>query len=257
MHLWQACTLGIVQGVTEFLPVSSTGHLILVSRLLGLDQTNFLKSFEISIQLGSILSVVILYGRSLSRDMEILKKISAAFVTTALLGLAVYHHVKKYFLGNYEVVAVSLFAGGIFLVFFELLHKEQEGALEAIAKLSYPKAVCLGLFQSLAFVPGVSRAAATIIGGLLLGLKRKTIVEFSFLLAVPTMLAATGLDLLKNAGSFSFDQFVFLAVGFVTSFLVSLAAIKFLLQFIKNHNFVPFGVYRIAIAFLFWHFFIK
>ena len=148
----------------------------------------------------------------------------------------------------------SLLLGGIFLIVFELIHHEKKEATEDLARISYRQACLIGLFQSVAMVPGVSRAAATIIGGLILGLKRKTIVEFSFLLAVPTMLAATALDLIKNAWTFSLDQTLFLVVGFITSFAVAILSIKFLLYYIKKHNFIFFGVYRIVVAllFLFW-----
>lgn len=136
--------------------------------------------------------------------------------------------------------------------FFELQYHEKENAVETAENISWRQAVIIGFFQSIAVVPGISRAAATIIGGLLLGLKRKTIVKFSFLLAVPTMAAATGLDLIKSGGSFSLAQFNILAVGFVLSFFTAVLAIKFLLHFIKNHSFVYFGIYRVILALIFW-----
>jgi undecaprenyl-diphosphatase len=148
----------------------------------------------------------------------------------------------------------SLFLGGIFLIVFEIFHRHREEQIDDLASIPYPTALLIGLFQSVAMVPGVSRSAATIVGGLILGLKRRTIVEFSFLLAVPTMLAATCLDLYKNAGSFSVEQMGFLAVGFVVSFIAALVGIKFLLNFIKHHTFIPFGIYRVAIVLLFWVF---
>ena len=151
-----------------------------------------------------------------------------------------------------QVVLWSLFIGGIFLIIFEWLYREKKTAVEDLGKIPYRKAFFIGIFQSLAMIPGVSRAAATIVGGLLLGVSRKTIVEFSFLLAVPTMLAATALDLLKSAGEFSLNQMEFLLVGFIASFIVAILSIKFLLHFIKNHTFIWFGVYRIAVALLFW-----
>ena len=137
------------------------------------------------------------------------------------------------------------------LIVFELLHRERDGAVDDVASISYSKALLIGIFQSLSIVPGVSRAGATIVGGLILGLTRTTIVQFSFLLAVPTMLAATGYDLLKNASSFAADQFGALAVGFIASFVVALLSIKFLLAFVRTHTFIPFGVYRIVAAIAF------
>jgi undecaprenyl-diphosphatase len=254
MNLLNVVILGIVEGITEFLPISSTGHLILTAHLLKIAQSDFLKSFEIAIQLGAILSVVVLYWHSLFVDFKALKKVLAAFIPTAAIGLLLYKVIKTFLLGNERVVLVSLFLGGIFLILFELLYREKETAASSVADISYGQAVAIGLIQSISVIPGVSRAAATICGGLLLGLKRKTIVEFSFLLAVPTMLAATGFDLVKSAGSFSPAQFGLLAVGFIASFITAMAGIKFLLNFIKSHNFVSFGVYRIVAAILFWLF---
>lgn len=252
MNFFDALIFGIVEGLTEFLPISSTGHLMLSAQVMGLGQTNFIKSFEIAIQLGAILSVVVLYWKKFWMDFEVLKRVLTAFLPTAVLGFFLYKIVKKVLLNDSEVVLWSLFIGGIFLIIFEWLHREKEPAVEDLGKISYRKAFFIGIFQSLAMIPGVSRAAATIVGGLLLGLKRKTIVEFSFLLAVPTMLAATALDLLKSAHEFSMGQMEFLLVGFVSSFAVALLSIKFLIHFIKNHTFIWFGVYRIAVASLFW-----
>ncbi len=252
MDIFHSLILGIVEVISEFLPISSTGHLILASRLLGLTSTEFLKSFEIIIQLGAILSVVVLYWRSLFVDFKVMQRIAVAFVPTAILGMVFYKIIKKFLLGNSSVVVISLLLGGIILIVFELIHKEKDDSRDNLAEIPFFTAFLIGVFQSVAMVPGVSRSAATIIGGLWLGLKRKTIVEFSFLLAVPTMLAAAGLDILKSGHSFSSDQYVCLAVGFVTSFLVALASIKFLLHFIKTNNFIPFGVYRILAAIVFW-----
>ncbi len=266
MDIFHSIILGVVQGVTEFLPISSTGHLILAEKLLALGQGEFLKSFDIIIQLGSILAVMVLYWRQFL-NWEILKRLAVAFVPTGILGLALYKIVKTYLLGNEAVVLWSLLIGGILLVVFEYWHKEKNlpqpllkegscslplGRVGEDLNFSYRHCFYIGLFQSIAMIPGVSRSAATILGGLLLGLKRRTIVEFSFLLAAPTMLAATGLDLFKSAGQFSVAQWDFLATGFIAAFLVAIAAIRFFLGFIKKHTFIPFGVYRIVIAVLFY-----
>ncbi len=247
----EAVILGIVEGVTEFLPISSTGHLILMSSLLQIPSSDFLKTFEISIQLGAILAVVVLYWRSFL-NIEILKRIVVGFLPTAVIGLAVYKVAKTYLLGNELVVLAALALGGLALILFELLHTEDPGATDGVERITYGQAALVGLFQAVAIVPGVSRSAATILGGLLIGIKRVTIVEFSFLLAVPTMGAATALDLLKNAGSFSAAQFLPLGIGFVVSFLVALLAIKFLLAFVRNRSFIAFGIYRIVVAILFF-----
>lgn len=252
MNLFSAFILGVVEGITEFLPISSTGHLILAAKLLGFSQGEFMKSFEIAIQLGAILAVVFLYWRRFLLDWETLKRVFIAFLPTAVIGFALYKVIKKYFLGGHELVIWTLFLGGVFLILFERWHKEDDTAMQDIKNIPYSKIFWIGVFQAVAVVPGVSRSACTIIGGLLLGFKRKTIVEFSFLLAVPTMLAATTLDLLKNAPHFSREEFNFLAVGFITSFFVAILAIRFLLKFIQNHTFIMFGVYRIAAALFWW-----
>lgn len=252
MSLYPALILGIIEGVTEFLPVSSTGHLVLVTKLMGLSQSDFLKSFDIVIQAGAILAVVFLYWKELLTNRAIAKRLAAAFIPTMVIGLLLYKTVKTVFLGWNNLIAGALLAGGVFLILFELFYREKEGAVAEMEKISYGQSIVIGLFQSLALVPGVSRSAATVIGGLFLGLKRKTIVEFSFLLAVPTMLAAVGLDLVKSAPVFSAANGVFLAAGFVTSFLVAVVSIKFLLVYIQKNNFIPFGIYRIIAAGLFF-----
>lgn len=226
---------------------------MLTGHALGLDQTAFLKTFEIVIQFGAILSVVFLYWRSLLIDRETLKRVIVAFIPTGVLGLALYKIVKKYLLASSTVVLWSLLIGGILLIIFELLYKEKEESVEELSTIPYGTSILIGLFQAIAMIPGVSRSASTIVGGLILGLKRKTIVEFSFLLAVPTMLAATGLDLMKNIGDFSLDQIHFLSIGFVVSFFAALAGVKYLLAFIKHHTFIPFGIYRIVLVLVFWY----
>jgi undecaprenyl-diphosphatase len=251
MTIIHSLILGIIEGISEFLPISSTGHLILTSDLLKISQSDFLKSFEIIIQLGAILAVIVLYWRSFF-NLEVWKKTIAAFIPTGIIGLILYKIVKTYLIGNEKVVLWSLLLGGIFLIIFELLYKKSNYFEQGIESITYKQAFVIGIFQSIAIIPGVSRSAATIIGGLLLGLKRKTIVEFSFLLAVPTMIAASGLDLVKNASSFSTSQFWFLAAGFISAFAVAIASIKFLLSYVQKHNFIPFGIYRILVSLVFW-----
>jgi len=254
MNLFHSVILGVVEGVTEFLPVSSTGHLILAGKVLGLPQTEFLKSFNIAIQLGAILAVVVLYARSLLVNTEILKRVGAAFAPTAVIGFVLYKLIKKFLLANSDVVLWSLFLGGIFLVVFERVYRERDTAGDDLARLTYRDAVLIGLCQSLAVIPGVSRSAATIIGGLILGMKRRAIVEFSFLLAVPTMLAATAWDLLKTSQDITLtpQEWQMLGLGFATAFAVAMISIKCLLHFIQRHNFTPFGVYRVCAAVIFW-----
>ena len=254
MTLLQAVILGIVEGITEFLPISSTGHLILASHLLKLPPTEFLKSFEIAIQVGAIFAVIVLYWKRFLVDFETLKRVIAAFIPTGILGFVLYKIIKKYLLGGEKIVLWSLFIGGVVIVLFEKWHKEKASDTSEISRLPYSQAIWIGVFQALAMIPGVSRSATTIIGALALGVKRKTAVEFSFLLAVPTLLAATALDLLKNGASFSGGEISSLCVGAVVSFIVAMFAIKLFLQFVKDHTLAPFGIYRVFTAAIFWFF---
>lgn len=251
MNLLTAVILGIVEGITEFLPISSTGHLILTSSLLKIPQSEFLKTFEISIQLGAILAVIVLYWKLLFLDVKMIKRLIAAFIPTAFIGFIFYKVIKSFLLGSQNVVLWSLSIGGIFIIIFELWCQRKYKPSQEIKDISYKQAFLIGIFQSFAVIPGVSRSAATIIGGLALGLSRKTIVEFSFLLAVPTMAAAVVFDLAKTAGFFIPSQFCFLIIGFIVSFITAMLAIKFLLSFIKGNSFISFGIYRIILVMLF------
>ncbi|MFA6485862.1 MAG: undecaprenyl-diphosphate phosphatase [Candidatus Magasanikbacteria bacterium] len=269
MSILHAIVFGMVEGITEFLPISSTGHLILTADILRLPSNEFQKSFEIIIQLGAILAVVVWYWKKLWQ-WETIAKLAVAFAPTAVLGLAFYRVIKHFLLGNTMVVLGALFLGGVFLVVFEwylgqrlnrplsISKDKVEPALlilsdtNSIQTVGYLQSFIIGLFQSIAMIPGVSRSAATIVGGLILGLNRQTIVEFSFLLAVPTMLAASCLDIYKSAGSFAGADYWALGVGFVVSFFVALAVIQWLLKYIQKNSFISFGVYRIIIAVLFW-----
>lgn len=251
MTILDSVILGIVEGLTEFLPISSTGHLILASHLLGLPDTEFLKSFEIAIQFGAMCAVIALYFRSFL-DPKVLARIIAAFIPTGIAGYLLYGFLKDKLLGNLEVVLWSLLLGGVALIVFEFFHKEKPNAREDVKSISYAQAFWIGLCQALAIIPGVSRSGASILGGLAAGVSRVAIVEFSFLLAVPTIGAATAYDLYKNGASFGESDYLLLAVGFVVSFLVAAWSIRFLLNFIKGRTFVPFGVYRIILSLFFF-----
>lgn len=249
MTIIHAIILSIIEGVSEFLPISSTGHLILATTLLHIPESEFVKSFEIFIQLGAILAVVVLYAKSVIVNKKILIRVGAAFIPTAIVGFVLYKFIKHYLLGNPWIVVLSLLIGGILLIAIELLYKEKKDAVNDIENMSLKNAFIIGIAQSLSIIPGVSRAAATIIGGQFTGLTRRKAVEFSFLLAIPTMAAATGLDLVKsNAWSFTTAEVYLLLCGFITSFIAALVVIRFFLQFIQKHTFIPFGVYRILIA---------
>lgn len=243
--------LGVVEGVTEFLPISSTGHLILAGHLLGIPTTEFFKAYEVAIQLGAIAAVAILYWRSFL-NMEVLKRLFAAFLPTAVVGFVLYKFIKDTLFENMEVLLASFVIGGIVLIALELFHKEKEEARKSVTDISYLQAFLIGLAQSIAIIPGISRSGASIMGGLLVGVSRVAIVEFSFLLAVPTIAAATGYDLLKHSYSFTGGEFGLLSIGFVTSFAVAMVVIKAFLSFIQKYTFIPFGIYRILLALVFF-----
>ena len=245
LSAWHALVLGIVEGVTEFLPISSTAHLILASHAMRLADTEFLKSFEIIIQLGAILSVVVLYW-SKFWNWEMFKKLVVAFLPTGVIGLTVYKAVKGYLLGNVTVVLAALVIGGVLLIVWERYAKHTDAPTN-FNEITYGRALLIGIFQAIAVIPGTSRSAATIVGGSLIGVSKRTIVEFSFMLAVPTMLAASLYDLMKSHSAIQ-GNFGILGIGFVVSFITAIVAIKSFLGFIKKRDFAAFGWYRIALA---------
>ena len=246
MSYWQAIILAIVEGLTEFLPVSSTGHMIIASSLMGISEAPFTKIFTVNIQFGAILSVVVLYWRRFFQSFEFYLKLFVAFLPAAFFG---------FFLGDLidtmleivVVVAVSLVLGGVVLVFIDRIFK---GDGNENSNVSYFTALQIGLFQCLALVPGVSRSAATIIGGMAKGLSRKSAAEFSFFLAVPTMFAASGYKLLKDYEQITADNLQVLVLGNLVGFLVAMAAIKFFISFLTKYGFKVFGYYRIALGLL-------
>ncbi|MBP6884221.1 MAG: undecaprenyl-diphosphatase UppP [Candidatus Pacebacteria bacterium] len=255
-NFFHAIVLGLIEGVTEFLPISSTGHLILTTKALGIQSTDFVKSFEIIIQLGAILAVVVLYFKKIFLNFKIFKRVAVAFIPTVIVGLIFYRYIKQYLLGNSNVVLWSLAIGGVALIAFEIWKKGKGDTVSEIESITYKQAFIIGLWQTLAIVPGVSRSASTIVGGLFLGISRVTIVEFSFLLAIPTMIGATGLDLLKSGFSFSSSETVLLGIGLLTAFVSAIISIKLLLKFVQTSTFIPFGVYRILLAIVFFIFLI-
>ncbi|MBI5419817.1 MAG: undecaprenyl-diphosphate phosphatase [Deltaproteobacteria bacterium] len=249
MTIFESVILGIVEGLSEFLPISSTGHLILASALLKLKQTDAHKVFEVTIQSGAILAVVYIYRRQLASRSDLLLKLGAAFIPTGVLGYLFYRIVKSFF--HPSVVSYTLIAGGAAFIVIERYLKDRPAAAGSLQDVSYKKAFTIGVIQSISMIPGVSRSGATIMGGLLVGMDRKDAAEFSFLLALPTMLAATAYDIHKNFGVFSFGDWQNILAGFITSFLFAVIAIKALLKFITSHTFIPFGIYRIAAGILF------
>ena len=244
MTLWQAIILAIVEGITEFLPVSSTGHMIIASSILGIPADDFTKLFIVNIQFGAILSVVVLYWRRFLTSFDIYFKLLAAFIPPAILGFLLDDYVDA-LLESVQVVAASLFIGGIILVFIDKWLGERIGT---IATQSLQSSAIVGLFQAISMVPGVSRSAATIIGGQIVGNSRKEAAEFSFLLAVPTMFAASALKLLKNKDLIFQMDLKLIAVGNIVAFVVAILAIKFFIAFLTKYGFRVFGFYRIIVG---------
>lgn len=254
----QAIILGIIEGITEFLPISSTAHLVIASNLLGLEQSAFLKSFEIIIQLGAVAAVIFLYTKTILKRPALIGKIIAGFIPTAIIGFALYSFVKTFLLGNLVPVVWSLLIGGIILISYEWYEKKREFTHPSISPIHdtalthmpYRSAVVIGVAQALAIIPGVSRSAATITAGRMLGLDKRAATEFSFLLALPTIAAAAGYDILKNPHIFETQHLALIVVGFAVSFITAVIAIKSLLAFIQRFSFAWFGVYRIVLALL-------
>ena len=250
MNFLHTIILGIVEGVTEFLPISSTAHLEITQVLLRIPTTDFIKSFEIAIQLGAIFAVVVLYWKKIFSSFKYFRNIIIAFIPTAIIGFILYKIIKSVFLGNIVLAAWMLLLGGIIIIIYE--HR-QENKMEDISQrtvesLSVKELLTIGCAQALAVIPGVSRSGAVIISGRMLGLPRILITEFSFLLASPTMLAATGYDLLKSGFAFSGGEWGTIALGTIISFLVAIFAVKWLLDYIKKHSFSIFGWYRVILG---------
>lgn len=250
MTLFQSIIIAIVEGLTEFLPISSTGHMILVSAAMGIHEDEFVKTFEVFIQLGAILAIALMYIKRFFKSIDIYLKLFAAFLPTAIVGLLAYPYIKAY-LFNPVVVSVSLILGGVVLILIDKKVIAQKSDLAEVEDMSYKNAFFIGLCQCLSMVPGTSRAAATIIGGVFNGLDKKQATEFSFLLAVPTMMAAGGYDLLKSELTFTEGQLLMLGVGFVVAFISAWIAVKLFLKYVSNHGFTAFGWYRIALGILF------
>ena len=242
MNWIEALILAIVEGITEFLPVSSTGHMIIASALLGINEESFVKIFEVNIQFGAILSVVVLYWKRFFQSLDFYFKLGVAFIPAAVLGFLLNDYIDA-MLESVTVVAVSLLAGGVLLLFVDKIFNQGEPK-----EITYKNGFIIGLFQCLAMIPGVSRSAASIIGGMALKYDRKTAAEFSFFLAVPTMFAAASYKLLKGYKEISMDDVGILIFGNVVAFLVALAAIKFFISFLTKYGFKVFGWYRILLG---------
>lgn len=239
----EAFILAVVEGITEFLPVSSTGHMILAEGILGMKSNEFIQAFIVNIQFGAILSVVVLYWKRFFQTMKFYYKLFIAFLPAAVFGLLLSDYIDM-LLESIYVVALMLVLGGIVLLFIDKWFNNENEDQE----ITYPKALKIGFFQVIAMIPGVSRSAATIIGGMTQKLNRKTAAEFSFFLAVPTMFAASAYKLLKNYEAISVDNIDILIFGNVIAFIVALIAIKSFISFLTKHGFKVFGWYRIIVG---------
>lgn len=251
MKIIDSIILGAVEGLSEFLPISSTGHLILAGKILEIPSTEFFKSFLIIIQLGAIAAVIVIYLRDFF-NWATLKKIIVGTIPTAIIGFGFYKIIKNNLLESESVVLWAILLGGIILIIFEMFYRGPDVPREEAREITYSQALYIGIFQSLAVIPGVSRSAASILGGLMLGIPRATIVKYSFLLAVPTIAGATLLDVAKNPTMFQATGLTPLLIGFFTAFIVAFFSIKFLLRFIKKNTFTPFGIYRVILAIAFF-----
>lgn len=244
MNIFESIIIAIVEGITEYLPISSTGHMIITSSLLGIEKDEFTKLFEVAIQLGAILAVVVLYWRKFfdfSR-WQFYVKLIVAVIPALVLGKLFSDQIDQ-LLESPTTVAISLLVGGIILLFIDKVFVQH--TIEDEADISYGRAFAIGVWQCLAMIPGVSRSASSIIGGMQQKLTRKLAAEFSFYLAVPTMCAATGYKLMKGYKTFTADHVQLLIIGNVVAFIVAIVAIKFFIGFLQKHGFRLFGWYRI------------
>lgn len=248
MSIFQAIILAIIEGLTEFLPVSSTGHMIIGSSVLGIAENPIVKNYTVIIQFGAILSVLVLYWKRFFKSFDFYIKLFVAFLPAAVIGFLASDYIDM-LLENVIVVAVTLLLGGIFLLFVDKIFEQNEKNPDGEPSLK--NAFIIGVFQVIAMIPGVSRSAATIIGGLTQKLTRKAAAEFSFFLAVPTMFAATSYKLLKiyqSETGFTSHDIQVLAVGNIVAFIVALLAIKLFIGFLTKHGFKVFGWYRIVVG---------
>ena len=250
MDILQAIIIAIIEGLTEFLPVSSTGHMILAQSLMDVKDPEFAKTFEIVIQLGAIMAVLLIYIKRFFVGINIYLKLFVAFLPTGAIGYVAYKAIKHY-LFNPFTVSISLIVGGVILILLDKWSAEKKSEYKEVEDLSYLGAFKIGLIQCFSMIPGVSRAAATIFGGIFSGFNRKQAAEFSFLLAIPTMFAASGYDLLKEHENIHSEDLTTLAVGLLVAFLVAIVAVKGFIAFLNKYGFKHFGYYRIILGVLF------
>jgi len=253
MDIFHSIILGIIEGFTEFLPVSSTGHLIVASEFMNIDQTKVTTAYEVIIQFAAILAVLLNYSDKFSiKKIELWKKLILAFIPIGAVGFIFSSQIKAMF--DIKVVAIMFIVGGIIFLVAEKFYKETDVHIDDVEKVTYKQALYIGLAQIFALIPGTSRAGSTIIGAMFVGLTRKASAEFSFLLAFPVMCATTGYDLLKHYQDFTDANLIVLGVGFVVAFFTAYLTIKLFLKFLENFTFVAFGIYRIifGLVLLLW-----
>jgi len=244
MGIFESILLGIIEGFTEFLPISSTGHLIIASEALGIDQTQITKAYEVIIQFAAILAVLFTYKDKFHPSkINLWMKISLSFLPIGIIGFICADYVKAMF--DIKIVAWMFIIGGIVFLIMEKYYDENKAYIEDIEQVTYKQSFYIGLAQVFALIPGTSRAGSTIIGAMLVGLSRKASAEFSFLLALPVMGATTAYDILKHYDDFVGANFTVLAIGFITAFIVAYLTMKLFLAFLQRFTFVAFGIYRI------------
>ncbi len=244
MDILQAIIIGIIEGFTEFLPISSTGHMIVASEFLGIEQSAVVKAYEVIIQFSAILAVMLLYREKINlREIELWKKIISAFLPLAVVGFLMKDWIKAIF--TVETVAYMFIIGGIVFIIVEQFHKDEKKESQEVEDVTWSQALWIGFGQIFSLVPGTSRAGSTIIAGMLSGVSRKASTEFSFLLAIPVMMAVSGYDLLKHYEDFMGADLTAFAVGFVVAFVVAYITIKLFIVFLQRFTFVAFGIYRI------------
>ena len=257
MNLLNTIILGFVEGMTEFLPISSTAHLIIISKLLNISQSDFQKLFEVFIQSGAILAVVFLYFNELRGNFKILKTLFFSFLPTALVGFFLYKVIKNAFFESLNLIVFSLFFVGIFFIIIEILVNKKNIVLKKkIEKIDIFQALIIGLAQSLAVVPGVSRAGAVILSMIILGYRRDESAKYSFLLSMPTIFMASFYDLYKSKDILltNLNQVGILLIGFFISFIFALISVKWLIGFLKKNSLIVFGIYRILLAIILFKF---
>jgi undecaprenyl-diphosphatase len=251
MDYFIAIIMGIVEGITEFLPISSTAHLIITSKFLKVPQSEFLKFFEVFIQSGAILAVIFMYFNYARKNLEIMKKVALSFIPTAIVGFLLHKIIKEVFFESYGLIIASLMVIGLVFILVEYLIAKKKIKLgKSLRDLTLSDSLIIGLGQSLAVVPGVSRAGVVMLFMMVKGYRRDESAIYSFLLAVPTILAASGYDLLKTDLGVITDSnnLVFLLVGFVTSFVTAYVSVKWLIGYLKRKTLVGFGIYRVILS---------